>query len=61
VRWPRAGAARQSAAAAAGREHVLGVGPLSQEAVGELVAELAGGRPGPGLLRLAGEAAGNPL
>jgi len=47
--------------AAAGRDHVLSLGPLPVDAVSELVAGLAGGRPGPGLLRLAGDAAGNPL
>jgi len=46
---------------AVGRDHVLSLEPLPADAVSELVAGLAGGRPGPGLLRLAGDAAGNPL
>jgi DNA-binding CsgD family transcriptional regulator len=40
---------------------VLGVGPLPAAEVGALVAGLAGGEPGPGLLGLAGRAGGNPL
>jgi DNA-binding CsgD family transcriptional regulator len=40
---------------------VLGVGPLPGAEVGALVAGLAGGRPGPGLLARAGRAGGNPL
>jgi DNA-binding CsgD family transcriptional regulator len=37
------------------------VGPLPAAEVGALVSGLAGGRPGPGLLGLAGRAGGNPL
>jgi DNA-binding CsgD family transcriptional regulator len=44
-----------------GRNRVLDLGPLPPEAVGELVAGLAAGRPGPRLLQVAGDAAGNPL
>lgn len=39
----------------------LRLGRLAEPAVLELVAELAGGRPGDELARLAGDAAGNPL
>jgi DNA-binding CsgD family transcriptional regulator len=47
--------------AVVGAENVLSLGPLPPDAVDEMVAGLAGGRPGPGLLRLAADAAGNPL
>jgi DNA-binding CsgD family transcriptional regulator len=40
---------------------VLAVGPLPEPEVGVLVAGLAGGEPGPGLLAQAGRAGGNPL
>jgi DNA-binding CsgD family transcriptional regulator len=40
---------------------VLAVGPLPEAQVGALVAGLAGGRPGDGLLMQAGRAGGNPL
>jgi len=51
----------QALRAAAGRDQILSLRPLAPNAVSELVAGLVGGRPGPGLLRLAGDAAGNPL
>ena len=41
--------------------HRVQLGSLSQPAVAELVGTLAGGRPDPGLLKLADGAAGNPL
>ena len=44
-----------------GRDHLLRLGPLPRMAVRDLVTDLAGGRPGPGLVRLAGDASGNPL
>jgi DNA-binding CsgD family transcriptional regulator len=40
---------------------VLSVGPLAEPEVGALVADLAGARPGDGLLAQAGQAGGNPL
>jgi hypothetical protein len=40
---------------------VLRLAPLGQESAAELVAELAGGEPGPGLAHVAAGAAGNPL
>jgi DNA-binding CsgD family transcriptional regulator len=46
---------------AVGRGDLLRLAPLAADAVSDLVAELAGGRPGPGLARLAAGAAGNPL
>jgi DNA-binding CsgD family transcriptional regulator/tetratricopeptide (TPR) repeat protein len=52
-------AARQGVADRGGA--VLGVGPLPAAEVGALVAGLAGGRAGPGLLAQAGRAGGNPL
>ena len=44
-----------------GANHRILVPPLSPRAVSELVAQRAGGPPGPELLRLADGAAGNPL
>jgi DNA-binding CsgD family transcriptional regulator/tetratricopeptide (TPR) repeat protein len=44
-----------------GRDGLLPLPPLPPGAVSDLVAELAGGVPGPGLARLAADAAGNPL
>ena len=44
-----------------GRAQLLSLEPLPQAAVRDLVTDLAGGRPGPSLLRLAADAAGNPL
>jgi tetratricopeptide (TPR) repeat protein len=44
-----------------GAEGVLRLGPLTEPAVGELVEVLVGHRPGADLLRLANDAAGNPL
>jgi DNA-binding CsgD family transcriptional regulator/tetratricopeptide (TPR) repeat protein len=41
--------------------HRVQLGSLAQPAVAELVGTLAGGRPDAGLLRLAADAAGNPL
>ena len=46
---------------AAGQEAPLQLSRLPDEAVAELVAALAGGKPGNNLLELAGTAAGNPL
>jgi DNA-binding CsgD family transcriptional regulator/tetratricopeptide (TPR) repeat protein len=46
---------------AAGRAHRLELTGLTEMAVADLVAVLAGGRPDGSLLRLAGGAAGNPL
>jgi predicted ATPase len=43
------------------QESLLQLRPLYAAAVTDLVTELAGGRPGPGLTRLAEGAAGNPL
>jgi DNA-binding NarL/FixJ family response regulator len=56
---PGLAAARQGVADRGGA--VLSVGPLPAAGVGALVAGLAGGRPGPGLLAQAGRAGGNPL
>jgi DNA-binding CsgD family transcriptional regulator/MoxR-like ATPase len=46
---------------AVGREGLLRLAPLADEAVTQLVAALAGGPPGPRLARLTADAAGNPL
>jgi DNA-binding CsgD family transcriptional regulator len=56
---PGLAVARQGVADRGGA--VLAVGPLAAAEVGALVAGLAGGRPGPGLLAPAGQAGGNPL
>jgi DNA-binding CsgD family transcriptional regulator len=47
--------------ASVGPDSLLRLEPLDAPAVAELVATLAGGRPGPELTRLAEDAAGNPL
>jgi len=45
----------------AGRPNLLRLKPLPPKAAAEMVADLAGGDPGPDLARLAADAAGNPL
>jgi DNA-binding CsgD family transcriptional regulator len=46
---------------AVGRDGCVALGPLTAAAAADLVAQLAGGAPGPGLVRLAADASGNPL